>query len=132
MHQDTFLIQSAEKIVSNSLGRPVVFTSTERLTGPDGSKTLYRCFAAPGSQPASSFIIKTAARPSSSITPFDAWEMRGFRNDWMGAEFLSSLHSDDPISPLFYGGDLRQGFYVMEDLGVHSSLVDALLYGDAV
>ena len=35
------------------------------------------------------------------------------------------------ISPVFYGGDLNQGFFVLEDLGEYRSLVDPLLHGDA-
>jgi len=130
MEQNTSLIRATETIVSNSSGRPVILTSMERLTGPDGSKTLYRCFAASGREPAGTFIIKKAAGSPFSIEHLDAWEVRGFFNDWMGAEFLSSLHPDDPISPLFYGGDLSQGFFVLEDLGEHRSLVDPLLHGD--
>lgn len=132
MEQNTSLIRAAETIVSNSSGRPISFTSMERLTGPGQSSTLYRCFAASGSEPAGTFIIKTAAGSPFSIENLDALEVRGFFNDWKGAEFLSSLLPDDPISPLFYGGDLSQGFFVLEDLGEHRSLVDPLLHGDAV
>jgi hypothetical protein len=131
MEQNTSPMRAAEKIVSNSLGRPINFTSTERLTGPGGSSILYRCFATSGSEPAGTFIIKKTAGSLFSVENLDAWEVRGFFNDWMGAEFLSSLNPDDPISPLFYGGDLSQGFFVLEDLGEHRSLVGPLLHGDA-
>lgn len=53
-------------------------------------------------------------------------------NDWVGAEFLSSLHPDNRISPVFYGGDLEQGFFILEDLGEHHNLVNPLLQGDPV
>jgi hypothetical protein len=102
----------------------------ERLTGPDGSKTLFRCLAVSGGEPAGAFILKLAGSHF-SIDNLHAWENRGFFNDWMGAEFLSSLHPDNPISPLFYGGDLGEGFFVLEDLGEPRSLVDPLLHGDA-
>ena len=125
------LKRAAEAIVSNSAGRPIVFASMQHLTGPDGSKTLYRCFAASESEPAGTFIIKTAPGPAFTGANLNAWELRGFFNDWMGAEFLSSLQLDVPIGPLFYGGDLSQGFFVLEDLGEHRSLVDPLLRGDA-
>ena len=131
MEQNTSLINSAETMITNSLGKAINFTSMERLTGPDGSKTLYRCFAASGSELVGTFIIKKAAGSLFSIENLSAWEVRGFLNDWIGAEFLSSLHPDDPISPVFYGGDLNQGFFVLEDLGEHRSLVDPLLHGDA-
>src|SRR5215216_7945157 len=112
MEQNTSLIKSAEMMITNSLGKAINFTSMERLTGPDGSKTLYRCFAASGSELVGTFIIKKAAGSLFSIEDLNAWEVRGFLNDWIGAEFLSSLQPDDPISPVFYGGDLNQGFFV--------------------
>ena len=54
-----------------------------------------------------------------------------FFNDWVGAEFLSAIPSDFPISAHFYGGDLGAGFFVLEDLGEHRSLVEPLLGGSA-
>ena len=132
MKQNTSLIRSAETMIANSLGKAINFTAMERLTGPGGDSILYRCFSASGSEPTGTFIIKKAARSLLSVENLNAEEGRRFLNGWVGAEFLSSLHRDNPISPYFYGGDLEQGFYVLEDLGEHRNLVDPLLYGDPV
>jgi hypothetical protein len=132
MEQNTSLIKSAETMITNSLGKAINFTAIERLTGPDGDSILYRCFTASGSEPTDTFIIKKAARSLLSVENLNAEEGRRFLNDWVGAEFLSTLHLDNPISPYFYGGDLEQGFYVLEDLGEHRNLVDPLLHGDPV
>lgn len=130
MDQNTALIKSAETMISNSLGKAVRFTAMERLTGPGGDSILYRCFAASGSGPTDTFIIKKAAGSLLSVENLNTEQAGRFLNDWAGAEFLSSLHLDSPISPYFYGGDPEQGFFVLEDLGEHHSLVDPLLHGD--
>jgi hypothetical protein len=132
MEQNTSLIKSAETMITNSLGKPIKFTSMERLTGPGGNSILYRCFAASGSEPIGTFIIKKAAGSLLSVENLNAEEGRRFLNDWAGTEFFSSLHLDNPISPYFYGGDLVQGFFVLEDLGEHRNLVGPLLHGDPV
>lgn len=132
MEQNTSLIKSAETMIANSLRKAIKFTAMERLTGPGGDSILYRCFAASGSELTSTFIIKKAARSLLSVENLNAEQGRRFLNGWVGAEFLSSLHLDNPISPYFYGGDLEQGFFVLEDLGAHRNLVDPLLHGDPV
>lgn len=132
MEQNTSLIKSAETMITNSVGKAINFTAMERLTGPGGNSILYRCFAAAGSEPTGTFIIKKAVGSLPSVENLDAEEGKRFLNDWVGAEFLSSLHLDNPISPYFYGGDREQGFFVLEDLGKHRNLVDPLLHGDPV
>jgi hypothetical protein len=129
---DPALVRAAETIVSNSLKKPINFTAMERLTGPGGDSILYRCFAESGSEPTGTFIIKKAARSLLSVENLNTEEVRRFLNDWVGAEFLSSLHLDNPISPYFYGGDREQGFFILEDLGEHRNLIDPLLNGDSV
>lgn len=132
MEQNTALIKAAETIVSNSLKMPINVSSMERLTGPGGDSILYRCFSTSASEAASSFMIKKSARSLLSIENLSTEQGKRFLNDWVGAEFLSSLHPDNRISPVFYGGDLAQGFFVFEDLGEHHNLVNPLLQGDPV
>ncbi|HLO16461.1 MAG TPA: hypothetical protein VK206_16635 [Anaerolineales bacterium] len=132
MEQNAALIRAAETVVSSSFTKPINFTSMERLTGPGGDSILYRCESTSRSEPTVSFMIKKFARSLLSVENLNAEEGKRFLNDWVGAEFLSSLHLDNPISPYFYGGDLEQGFFVLEDLGEHRNLVNSLLQGDPV
>jgi hypothetical protein len=129
--QDAALFTAAERILSEAVGQPLQFDSIERLTGPDGSKTLYRCRAAFGPGTTGAFVIKKGpprpAVPDSAVGGGHG----GFCHDWAGAEFLSSLAGRPPISPRYYGGDLYHGFFVLEDLGEHRSLVEPLLGSDA-
>jgi hypothetical protein len=130
IEQNPDLIKAAETVVSSSLNRPINFTSMERLTGPGGDSILYRCLSTPEGEPTVSFMIKRSARSLLSTENLNTEQGRRFLNDWVGAEFLSSLRLDNPISPYFYGGDLGQGFFVLEDLGEHRNLVNPLLQGD--
>jgi hypothetical protein len=132
MEQNMALIRVAETIVSNSLKQPINFTSMERLTGPGGDSILYRCLGTPASEPTASFMIKKSTRSLLSAETLNTEQGRRFLNDWVGAEFLCSLQLDNPISPHFYGGDLEQGFFVLEDLGEHRNLVEPLLHGNPV
>lgn len=132
MEQNTAVIKAAEVIVSNSLSKSTSFTSMERLTGPGGDSILYRCVSASASEPTASFMIKKSAKSLLSVEHLGTEQGKRFLNDWVGAEFLSSLHPDNRISPAFFGGDLEQGFFVLEDLGEHRNLVNPLLQGDPV
>jgi hypothetical protein len=104
----------------------------ERLTGRGGESILDRGLSTLASEAASSFMIKKSARSLLSVENLSTEQGKRFLNDWVGAEFLSSLLPDNRISPVFYGGDLEQGFFVLEDLGEHHNLVNPLLQGDAV
>jgi hypothetical protein len=132
IEQNTALIKIAETIVSTSLGKPIHFTSMERLSGPGGDSILYRCVSASASEPTASFMIKKSAKSLLSVEHLSTEQGKRFLNDWVGAEFLSSLHPGNRISPVFYGGDLEQGFFILEDFGEHHNLVNPLLQGDAV
>ena len=128
--QNTALVRAAETIVSNSSKQQINLTSMERLTGPGGDSILYRCLSTPASEPTASFMIKKSAKSLLSIEYLSTEPGKRFLNDWVGAEFLSSLHPDNRIGPAFYGGDGEQGFFILEDLGEHHNLVNPLLQGD--
>lgn len=130
MTQNTALIKSAEAILSNALGKPVSFTSLIQLSEDGRRSTLYRCFTTNSSGPAGSFVIKKMVTSPESGEESNQRALRGFYHDWVGAEFLSSLHLDVPVSPRFFGADQSQGFLILEDLGEHRSLVEPLLQGD--
>lgn len=132
MEQNTALIEAAETIVSTSLKKPIHFTSMERLTGPGGDSILYRCMSTFAGEPTASFMIKKSAKSLLAIEHLGTEQGKRFLNDWVGAEFLSSLRTDNRISPAFYGGDMEQGFFILEDLGEHRNLVNPLLQGDAI
>jgi hypothetical protein len=132
LEQNAILVKSAETIISNALSKPVNIASMILLAERGGRSMLYRCFTSNGGVPAESFVIKKVGGTSFTSENLNTREARVFLNDWVGEEFLSSLHLENPVSPSFYGGDLSQGFFVLEDLGEHRSLVEPLLHGDAL
>ena len=129
-NQDLALSRAVELVVSKAAGRPVTIASMQRLNDPDSRSEVFRCVAAAGAPP-DSYVLKKTKLASLSIENQEDNEARRFINDWIGAEFLSSIPLEPPIGPRFYGGDLALGLYVMEDLGEHQSLVGPLLHGSA-
>lgn len=121
---------AAEQVVTKRLGQAVKFSSMVCLTNADRRSAVYRCTDEAGQ----TYIVKRSPKysPESLVNWAEApWEVKGFFNDWIGAEFLSGISGAEPVSPRFYGGDAQAGFFVLEDLGEHHSLVDPLLHGDA-
>ena len=57
--------------------------------------------------------------------------MRGF-SDWASVAFLSGLPEAQGIAPRFYGGDVAERFFLIEDLGEGTSLQDVLAGVDNV
>jgi hypothetical protein len=126
---DAGLREAVEQLLSVSLEQPVHFISMVSLTDPNRRSVVYRCTDGAGG----TYIVKrTPGYSADSLVNWEAapWEIRAFFNDWIGAEFLNRLAVENPVSPRFYGGDARSGFYVLEDLGEHRSLVEPLLHGD--
>jgi hypothetical protein len=54
-----------------------------------------------------------------------------FARDGAGLEFISSLNTEESISPKFYGGSIKNRFILIQDLGNNLlSLVDPLMGND--
>ena len=101
----------------------------ECLSDDDRPNQLLRLRDLSGGSPASFIVKKVVAEP---YDPSDAasWDTRRFLGDSAGAEFLSTALSAS-LSPRFYGGSHDLGFFILEDLGEHQSLVEPLLEQDA-
>ena len=130
-HQDEFapILASAQRQVSKTLGRDVCLGDVERLSEDDRRNLLLRSRDLSGGSPAS-FIIKKVVVDAYDPGDAASWDTRRFFSDWVGAEFLSTI-LDARRSPRFYGGDDSMGFFILEDLGEHRSLVEPLLEEDA-
>ena len=127
------LVTAAQALLSTTLKAPVHLTNMQHLTEAGRRNLIIRCTvagAAPG-QPAS-VIIKHVVAEHYDPEATDSWDIQRFFRDWAGAEFLNALSSESSYSPRFYGGDRAMGFIILEDLGVHLSLVEPLLEGDAL
>jgi hypothetical protein len=128
----TPLLAAAERILSSTLGGPVHLDSVERLTKEGRRNLLLRCGSSgPSGNFPASFILKKVEMSGDSSAEANAWDTRRFFSDWAGAQFLSTVRPEAGHSPRFYGGDRELGFFILEDLGPHRSLVEPLLEEDA-
>ena len=125
------LLTAAQTQLSTALHAPVRLTSPERLTEEDRRNVILRCTVTDGPPDApASVIIKQVVADDYDPDAVDSWDIQRFFRDWAGAQFLSDLSTEAPHSPRFYGGDRALGFILLEDLGVHRSLVEPLLGDD--
>src|SRR6185436_17863639 len=105
-------VAAAERILSERLGRGVRLRAGE--VHHTGKSTVVRCqhVNPPDDLPAS-FITKRPTpdreRPAAHIS--------ALLNEWAALELLTLLSDDRPVAPRFYGGNLKTGVIVMEDLG---------------
>lgn len=125
------LLAAAERILAANLGYPIKISGFDRLSEPDRRNLLLRCFTASDGDAPTSFILKKAEIDPPKGDDSDSWDTRRFYSDWVGAQFLSELPGDPLHGPRFYGGDRELGFFMLEDMGEHRSLVQPLLEGEA-
>ena len=122
-------VDAAERVLSKTLGRDVRLGDVVCLSDDDRRNQLLRSRDLSGGSPAS-FIIKKVVAKSYDPSDSASWDTRRFLSDSVGAEFLSTVLSAS-LSPRFYGGNHDLGFFILEDLGEHRSLVEPLLEQDA-
>lgn len=123
------VVAAAERALSRQRSRNVRLGDVERLSEDDRRNLLLRCRDLDGG-PRATVIIKKVVADAYNPDDICSWDTTRFFSDWTGAEFLSAV-LPVPRSPLYYGGDRELGLFVLEDLGVHRSLVEPLLDGDA-
>jgi hypothetical protein len=120
------ILAAAAQVLSQALGRHVCLGEVTPLTEKGRRNRVLRCRNLSGGAP-SSVIIKQVVGDSYDPDNTASWDSRRFFSDWAGAAFLSTLPSVPSHSPRFYVGDRVRGFFVLEDLGAHRSLVEPLL-----
>jgi hypothetical protein len=124
------IVATAEQVLSRTWDRPVRLVDATPLTEKGRRNVVLRCRNLSGGAP-SSVIIKHVVAENYDPENTTSWDVRRFFSDWAGAAFLSTLPSVPSSSPRFYGGDRASGFFILEDLGPHRTLVAPLLEGSA-
>jgi hypothetical protein len=127
---DPLMVKAAEQILSTAVGHPVQLTQIEFISGRGRRNLLLRCHSSSNSGLPPSLIIKKVDANSYNPRNPDSWDTLRFFRDWIGAQFLSTISNQYQHSPRFYGGDLRLGFMILEDVPHHARLVESLLGGD--
>ncbi|HZS10023.1 MAG TPA: hypothetical protein VFD58_34665 [Blastocatellia bacterium] len=106
------IVAAGERILSERLGRGVRLRAGE--VHHTGKSTVVRCrhINPPDDLPAS-FIAKRPA-PDRDVP---AAHSSALLSEWAALELLTLLSDGQPVAPRFYGGNLKAGVIVMEDLG---------------
>ena len=124
------VLASANRRLSMTLRREARLGDVAQISDEGRRNLLLRCRDLLGDPPAT-FMIKKVIADVYNPGDDDSWDTRRFFSDWAGAEFLSGTLSAQR-TPRFFGGDRERGFFILEDLGEHRSLVEPLLEEDAV
>jgi hypothetical protein len=74
-------------------------------------------------------VRPTGGTSAPHANPTMAWRLV---SEWTATQFLSRVGGEPPIGPRCYGGDLAEGFVILEDLGSGARLCDLLLGNDPV
>jgi thiamine kinase-like enzyme len=125
------IIVAAEKLLSDVLGSKVHLGDIVYLTEKGNRNLLLRCRNLSGGTH-SSFVIKRIGLDGYDPEDTNSLDVQRFLSDWAGAQFLSLIPGAPQHGPCFYGGERALGFFILEDLGPHHSLVEPLLKADAV
>src|SRR2546423_15483935 len=110
--------QLAEQLVRHDRGREISLRDAMVVAARERS-VVVRC-AVTGWNGVASVVLKRN----------EGDDERGF-TDWASLAFLSTVEEATGIAPHFHAGDVRERFFVMEDLGGSRSLADLLDNGDA-
>jgi len=122
------IVSAAEQLLASTWQRSVRLSDPTALTDPDRRNVVIRCRVESDHGPAS-VVIKQVVAADFDPDDSKSWDVRRFFNDWCGNAFLSSLGKGAVLSPRFYAGERLAGYFVLEDLGPHHSLVEPLLEG---
>jgi thiamine kinase-like enzyme len=129
-HVDLIILEEAAKVLEKRFRTQVTIGSAVYLSAPDRHNVLVRITLNHHSKDLPASIILKQSLPEKSDTG-DRQAFGRFARDWAGLEFLSNLHTQNSLSPLFYSGSKKYRFVLMEDLGSrHSNLIDSLMSND--
>ena len=128
------LQSAAEHLLTRCHQSTVAIARTTLLTDPERRNRIWRwrCQLHATDRLVPKTVIIKQVRPEGyDPSSPQAWDTGRFFNDWAGARFLTECAPDEGHGPAFFGGDVQQGFIILEDMGEHTSLVEPLLQGDA-
>ncbi len=127
---DPLIVKAAEQILSTAVGHPIQLTQVEFISKRGRRNLLLRCHCSSEAGLPPSLIIKKVEANAYNPNDPTSWDTLRFFRDWIGAQFLSTISDQYPHSPRFYGGDLRLGFIILEDVPHQARLVESLLGDD--
>lgn len=132
---DPSILQEAITILAKQFNTEIDVTSVVQLSEPERRNLILRItFQHPSMTDSKSVILKQTLPKKGSDGSNKSHQkiIDRFARDWAGLEFLSTLKTDAPPAPKFYGGSTKHNFILIEDLSEnHISLVDSLTCNNA-
>ncbi|HFL2238832.1 TPA: GNAT family N-acetyltransferase, partial [Legionella pneumophila] len=118
------IINKAKQILSEHFDSQIEIDSIAFLSDPERRNIVLRLGLVHSSKTIPKTVILKQSLPEKEN---DQEAYARFARDWAGLEFASKIPQRTHNTPLFYGGEKKHRFILMEDLGVkHVSLVDSL------
>ncbi len=125
------LIAKAEVILAQQFGCEVAIKTVEQMSQEGRWNLLLRCYLNPENHPIQSVILKKVEVSGDSKNEAMGFDQIRFYRDWVGTSLLNEPEFDQANAPLCWGGDRALGFFLLEDIPHHSTLVEPLLGSDA-
>ncbi|MFO8671907.1 GNAT family N-acetyltransferase [Legionella pneumophila serogroup 1] len=118
------IINKAKQILSEHFDSQIEIDSIAFLSDPERRNIVLRLCLVHSSKTIPNTVILKQSLPEKEN---DQEAYARFARDWAGLEFASKIPQRTHNTPLFYGGEKKHRFILIEDLGVkHVSLVDSL------
>ncbi|BCZ97761.1 GNAT family N-acetyltransferase [Legionella pneumophila serogroup 1] len=118
------IINKAKQILSEHFDSQIEIDSIAFLSDPERRNIVLRLGLVHSSKTIPNTVILKQSLPEKEN---DQEAYARFARDWAGLEFASKIPQRTHNTPLFYGGEKKHRFILIEDLGVkHVSLVDSL------
>lgn len=118
------VINKAKQILSEHFDSQIEIDSIAFLSDPERRNIVLRLGLVHSSKAIPKTVILKQSLPEKEN---DQEAYARFARDWAGLEFASKIPQRTHNTPLFYGGEKKHRFILIEDLGVkHVSLVDSL------
>ncbi|HHT9776948.1 TPA: GNAT family N-acetyltransferase, partial [Legionella pneumophila] len=118
------IIDKAKRILSEHFNKKIDIDSITYLSDPERRNIVLRLGLLHSSKTIPKTVILKQSLPEKEN---DQEAYARFARDWSGLEFASKIPQRTHNTPLFYGGEKKHRFILIEDLGIkHVSLVDSL------
>lgn len=120
----TSLLDKAKELLIKHFKTKITISSVEFLSNDERRNVLLRLNLAHHSKTIPKTVILKQSLPEKEN---DEEAYCRFARDWAGLDFAAQIHQSGHNTPLFFCGDKKYRFILIEDLGaLHISLVDSL------
>jgi|GEM_PF-1494507 len=128
MTDHSSLIQLAQRLLTESTGRPIKLNKPEKL---NSQHIVLRCqLDSPPPDIPPSVVLKQVTTTQFNNPDGPADESHRFLNEWASLDFLSNLPGEAHYGPRLLASSRADSLIIIEDFGEHQSMQDLLLGSD--